>query len=80
VKETKGWFHLAVVYTDRTPKLYINGKLAETGPVSQKTVHPGCNIGAGVDSKNFRGILDEFRIYNRALSEAEIQALASPEK
>jgi len=76
-KESKTWTHIALVYVNRVPKLYVDGKHAADGPSSPKTVHPGCSIALGYDVKNcFSGVLDDFRIYNRALSEAEIQALA----
>lgn len=34
--------HIAVVYRDRAPTLYINGKSAGTAAASRFTVHPGC--------------------------------------
>ncbi|MBI5685890.1 MAG: hypothetical protein HZC54_12525 [Verrucomicrobia bacterium] len=34
--------HIAVVYRDRAPTLYINGKPAGTASASQFIVHPGC--------------------------------------
>jgi hypothetical protein len=34
--------HIAVVYRDRAPTLYINGKSAGTAAASRFVVHPGC--------------------------------------
>lgn len=34
--------HIAVVYRDRRPTLYVNGKEAGTAPASSFAVHPGC--------------------------------------
>ncbi len=34
--------HIALVYRDRVPTLYINGKTAGTAAASRFTVHPGC--------------------------------------
>lgn len=72
-----GWTHVAVVYSNRTPRLYLNGALARTGVTSTKTVHPGCNMG-GSSYGWYKGSLDDVRIYNRALGASEIQTLASP--
>lgn len=77
------WQQVAVTYnnaTDRTPHLYINGK--EVTYVNQKvlstTLAPSSRpfiIGNRVvGDRNFQGTIDEVRIYNRALTAAEIQA------
>ena len=69
------WIHVAVVYRDRTPSLYLNGTLAATGPRSEKTVHPS----APGDGKGFAnygtygGMVDEIRVWSTARSEAEIR-------
>jgi hypothetical protein len=78
------WYHVAGVYdaTNRTMKVYVNGKLDNgvlvgripaTQPASTQNVHIGQRPGAPRTS-NFAGVLDDVRIYNRALSQAEIQA------
>jgi PKD repeat protein len=72
-----GWTHIAVVYSNRRPTLYINGSLARVGLTSSKIVHPGCFIG-GPSYGNYAGGLDDVRIYSYALSASELSALASP--
>ncbi len=80
-----GWTHVAVVYRDGTPSLYINGDLAQTGTKSpMQQIHPGGGnnnetawmtggIGGGRYGY-FQGSLDNVRIWNRALGESEIRS------
>jgi autotransporter-associated beta strand protein len=72
-----GWTHLVLVYANRQPKLFVNGTLVRTGLLSTKTfVHPSANLGGsiqGLTYGNFQGQLDEVRIWNGALSQAQIQ-------
>jgi hypothetical protein len=70
------WFHIVGTYDGFTLKIYINGQFensrAYTGsfPI---TAYP-LGIGRG-QIYYFNGLIDEVRIYNRALSQAEIQRL-----
>lgn len=70
------WTHLAFTYDGATEKLYVNGVLvasrAQTGAISAANgvLHIG---GDSVWGEHFQGLIDEVRIYNRALSAAEIQ-------
>ncbi len=50
-----GWTHVAVVYQDGTPSLYLNGKFARNGLKGKKTVHPGVGVGHGRELKAFSG-------------------------
>ena len=73
--------HVAVVYEKKQPKLYVNGVLVKTGQVSAKTVHPSACIGHGGAEKNYyEGLLSDVRIYNRALTAAEIEQLVKDTK
>jgi hypothetical protein len=71
------WSHLALTYDGATLKLYINGQLADsrsqTGLLA--TTSGVLSIGGnGVwSNENFLGRIDEIRIYNRALTQQEIQ-------
>jgi hypothetical protein len=40
-KPVSGWTHVAVVYRDGKPQLFVNGELVREGLVSGKTVHSG---------------------------------------
>ena len=69
-----GWVHLAVVYRDSQPSLYVNGRLVHTGLKSTLSVHPG--ISAQGDGADFVGELSAFTMSVRAMTPAEIAALA----
>jgi len=74
----KDWTHVAVVYSNKEPKLYLNGKLAKTGLKGPMTVHPSLGLGEiGRGYGYYAGLLDDVRIYDRALGDAELQKLAS---
>ena len=77
------WYHVAGVYnaTNRTMAVYLNGQLdngvlVRTVPTAQLNSNQNVNVGQRPGSPrtfNFAGVLDDVRIYNRALSLAEIQ-------
>ncbi len=72
-----GWTHIAVVYENKQPKLYLNGKLVRAGLVSPRSfVYPSTWLGGrGLEAGNYghySGLLDEISIYDRALSTNEI--------
>ena len=71
------WSHLALTYNGATLALYVNGVLvatqARTGAVTTST-NPLRIGGSTVASEYFSGLIDEVRLYSRALSQAEIQA------
>jgi hypothetical protein len=77
-----GWHHIAVTLSGNTGKLYIDGGVVDTQTI---TLNPA---DLGLTRQNFIGKsqwndlfpttkVDEFRIYNSALSASEIVALAS---
>jgi protocatechuate 3,4-dioxygenase beta subunit len=73
------WVHLAVTYDGLMVRFYANGALvneqAATGSLGQNT----SNLYVGQSPKgaqeNFSGMMDEVRLYNRALSASEIQQI-----
>ncbi|PCH97183.1 MAG: hypothetical protein COB85_02875 [Bacteroidetes bacterium] len=68
------WNHIAVVYENRLPKIYLNGILVHTGLVgTQSTVHTPIVIGGNFYGK-FSGLMDEVRLWNKALSASEVAA------
>ena len=70
------WSHLAVTYDGATLRIFVNGtqsaQLAVAGSIatSSSALHIGGN---GVWGEWFNGSIDEVRVYNRALSAAELQ-------
>jgi hypothetical protein len=71
------WTHFAVTYDGATIRMYVNGvqtgTRAQTGTLRTST-QPLRFGGNAVWSEWFRGRLDEIRVYDRALSAAQIQA------
>ena len=80
--QTGMWMHVAAVYDGAWMKLYLNGqevgRQAKSGNISTNPTIPvwiGSNPTVA-NSKPFDGVIDEMRVYRRALSPAEIEALA----
>jgi hypothetical protein len=71
------WTHLASTYDGANIRLYVNGTqvaiVARTGSIAASTL-PVWIGGNNPYGEYFNGVIDEVRIYNRALSVAEIQA------
>jgi len=77
-----GWYHVALVREGREAHTYINGQLQRTA-----TRCSGIDLSNDAElsfsntpcldgtTRRFKGILDELRIYERALSEDEIEAI-----
>ena len=79
---TNGWHHLAVILdgNNLTRNLYVDGALAVTGEGDDTTDNGPWWFGGveGLTAEFFKGTIDEVRIYNIRLSDAEISALATP--
>jgi type II secretory pathway pseudopilin PulG len=71
------WNFIAVVADGATFKIYVNGIEKASYPYKQiDSPFSAFHIGASSWSyENFIGTLDDFRLYNRALSAAEVQAI-----
>ena len=73
------WLHLAGTYDGATVHYYVNGKQAKKYAMKGGKIPKGgllLGIGDrsdGCDCDTIQGYLDEFRIYDRALSAAEVQ-------
>ncbi|WP_114778443.1 LamG-like jellyroll fold domain-containing protein [Botryobacter ruber] len=77
------WTHIAVAQSGNTARMYINGALVATNTdFSNKPSELGITTQNYIGKSQYndpllRGSVDEFRIYNYALSEASISSLAS---
>lgn len=69
-----GWRHLTVVYRDKQPTLYVDGIFEKAGCKSERTVRPLFSLPA---ASAFEGDVRDVRVFDRPLTEAEIQALAA---
>ena len=82
------WYHLAVTHNDNgVHEMFVNGKKVATGrqPVSTRRENRGAGKikasepadifigGGGVYKSGFNGSVDEIQIWNKPLTEAEIQ-------
>jgi hypothetical protein len=80
--EAGGWRHVAAVFDGATLTLFIGG-IQVASSSSPPFVYAaddyrlGCDFDNGVIVNRLVGSLDDVRIYNRALSQAEVLALAS---
>lgn len=74
--ELSNWTHIAIVYNNRVPNLYINGVFMMSGYVGNTAnVYPGLageSIGGCGIYGHYAGQLDEIRIWSYANSEDEI--------
>ncbi len=69
--------HVAVVYRDGQPGLYVDGRRVRTGLRIPRTVHPGVAVMHQRPVAPFAGELGDVRAFDRALSDGEVAALAS---
>ena len=80
------WVHVALVidYAGGTYRFYINGLEAGSGSSglthgrSQNTPTPVNWVGAAGGGKQFPGLIDDVRVYNRTLSADEVRSLTVP--
>jgi hypothetical protein len=71
------WSHLSVTYDGSTLTFYRNGLVGATAAVSGAlSASTGTlQIGASEYGEYFQGLIDEVRVYNKRLSNAEIQSI-----
>jgi hypothetical protein len=75
------WIHLTATWDGATVSYYTNGVLLPntdsfSGPLFPGTARLGIGINSEYGDYKFTGVIDEVRIYNHALSQAEVTALA----
>ncbi len=78
-----GWNFVATVFDGTTDTMYLNGSIVGSCAMPLlDTIQPsyGVAIGSRGGDYNFTGFLSDARIYNRALSASEIQALYNATK
>ena len=83
--DTNIWNHLFISKANKVVKVYKNGILISTYQNSVSSIDTNGTLPLIIGSVNnwnrfFNGIIDDIRIYNRALSESEIQQLYKAEE
>ncbi len=68
---TNTWYHVTITSFGGNIKLYVNGQYKDNYMRSLNTANSTFSLGV------FRGDMDDLRIYDRVLSDAEIQCLAT---
>ena len=74
------WQHVALVFNSSSNLLYLNGQLVKSARAPDGLAATGEDdlyIGRTTTLQSFRGFIDDFRVYNYALSEAQINGLAN---
>ena len=70
------WTHVALTYDGSTLRLYVNGTQAATRAATgaiQTTTNPLWIGGNSPYGEYFQGLIDDVRVYNRALTATDIQ-------
>jgi uncharacterized protein len=78
------WKHIAIVLDGQKASLYVDGTLESTSAVTMRLADLGTTannwLGRSQYAQDpyFKGQLDDFRIYDRALSAEQLSAIAHP--
>ncbi|MEK7174650.1 MAG: LamG domain-containing protein, partial [Patescibacteria group bacterium] len=73
------WYHVVGTHDGQTANVYVDGIL-KSSSTSSGTSFTSTGLRVGADTEVFDGQIDDVRIYNRALSAAEISALYNATK
>ena len=68
---TKAWHHIALTYNGSEQRLYVDEDLKDSKPLTGLI---NVNSNSLTIGNNVNGIIDEVRIYNRALNQEEVTA------
>lgn len=78
-RTNSNWMHIAVVYSNRVPSLYVDGVLVRVGLRSTRSSFPSTFLGMHdampTDYGHYAGLLDEVSIYSRPLSSHEVERI-----
>lgn len=72
------WYHFVMIYDGTDAKIYRNGVFMVTLPKTWNTLNNNDIFKLGISAggeKFFKGAIDDLRIYNRAITVDEIQAI-----
>ena len=72
------WHHTAVSYDGKILRLYLNGSLVTSKKTNMESCQGSMIVGTNKDqSRHFVGLIDELSVYDRVLTDDEIDALAT---
>jgi len=74
------WSHLAITFDGAQVRTYVNGTLVNTQALAVTITARGNPIRIGADASTaqfYKGMLDDLRIYNRVLTQAQVQTDAA---
>ncbi|MCC7465458.1 MAG: T9SS type A sorting domain-containing protein [Saprospiraceae bacterium] len=75
------WHHLAITYGDSIIKCYLDGILLDSNIISYELKKTNYPLAIGADPhivmEYHYGMIDEVRVYNRALSAAEVSVIST---
>ncbi len=81
LEESTCWQHIVLTRKGGRVQLYVNGQLEEeisnSAPIDLGNV-VAMIVGSSICKAKYKGALDELRIYQRALTAAEVQSLYAP--
>ena len=73
------WTHIAIVYTNGSQQIYLNGALSgtntDTGNLTTQNDPVLIGTDLGFDSRTFDGYIDEVRIYDSSLNAGQINTV-----
>jgi hypothetical protein len=80
--KTNQWYHVALTYDGNTTKMYIDGQLKDSKTRSGPFTPNAYDVYLGKSNSSIypyylNGVIDEIRIYNRALCSGAIQQLSN---
>ncbi|MBI4027760.1 MAG: LamG domain-containing protein [Verrucomicrobia bacterium] len=67
------WSHLVGTFDGRELKLYVNGELKNSKSSKYPTIQTRTDLNLSIGRHPFRGMIDEARVYHRALTPEDVQ-------
>ncbi|RLD11810.1 MAG: hypothetical protein DRI44_02720 [Chlamydiae bacterium] len=68
------WMQISIIYSNKTPILYVNGIKMKTGLTSTKTVHPSAESFGGISGIGFyKGEFTEYRVQSVSSTQSSIR-------
>src|SRR2546426_12527878 len=76
ILSTNVWYHVALTYDGSIARLYVNGVLKDSRVYTVSLPDGNLfHVGEGVSGNRWNGVIDEVRVFSRALTGAEIAGL-----